>query len=103
MSVQKQDYADPKLQKFNNNNTAFKLDNKSIRASHFQLGDISQQPLDQYLTSYNASMQPKNTTSNNISENINFKNSKIINGDGSSSSNYTTENRAKLEKLKNYF
>ena len=70
-----------------------KINNALLRASHFQLGDKSQMPLDQYATTYSSTMIPRNINPTDKKENNNFKSSVIINGEGNN--NYLTETRAK--------
>jgi hypothetical protein len=90
-SINHQDFTNPTK---GNHRFGAKLDNALLRASHFSLGDKSQAPPDQYATTYSQTMIPvQNPNPYLKKENISFKSSVIINGDGPSP--YLTENRAK--------
>ncbi len=84
-TIQKQDYApwDPSTARVPVNN----------RKSNFSLGDKSQAPLNPYETTYNTNMNHKPLPQSRGKENINFKSSVNINGEGPV--DFTTESRAK--------
>ena len=86
-----QDYTNPNLQ--NAANSLHRLDPKYLRASHFSLGDKSQEPNNHYSTTYSLSMNPKDRLPVERPPNNNFKSSLVMNGDGTGS--YITESRAK--------
>ncbi len=88
-TIQKQDYAEPK----SFGSGLPKMDHSLIRASHFSLGDQSQTPLNPYETTYGSSMNPKQLPIKLPKENISFKSSININGEGPVE--FQTESRAK--------
>jgi hypothetical protein len=57
MSKNTQDYFDPKLK--NPNISINKLDNNTLRQTHFSVGYAHQAPLSQYQTSYDTNMYHK--------------------------------------------
>jgi hypothetical protein len=76
MSIQKQDYITPS----NSEQLQGNINNTLLRASHFSLGDKSQQMPDHYATTYSTTMVPKENLKNNKKENISFKSSLTITG-----------------------
>ncbi len=54
MSKNTQDYIDPKLK--NQNNNPNKLENNTLRQTHFTIGYPHQAPLSQYQTTYDTNM-----------------------------------------------
>lgn len=91
-SVAKQDFIDPKLDgKTLDKN---KFDNKQLRQSHFTLGDKSQNPLEQYATTYGNTMIPKQLDPKEYNQtNSNHVNSLNLKGEGPT--NYVSETKAK--------
>ena len=88
-TIHKQDFPNHKIDALEKN----KINNATLRASHFKLGDHSQLPLEQYATTYSSTMVPKETKQENKKENFSFKSSLVMNGDGTNS--YITESKAK--------
>jgi hypothetical protein len=90
MSINKQDFTHRNYQ----GTSEGKLDPQFLRASHFQLGDKSQNPTDQWATTYNSAMAPREVDKDRKKDNPSFKSSVVINpvgGDGI----YQTETRSK--------
>ncbi len=87
-SMQKNDFADHSKHLVSN-----KIDSKGLRVSHFQLGDKSQAPSDQYETTYGVTMVNRGTGKENSRMNKNWGSSVVINGDGKNA--YNTETQSK--------
>lgn len=92
-SLNRQDYASTNDNKNSKINFA-KLDPQFLRASHFQLGDKSQMPPDQWATTYGITMLPNATHNQNKKVDNTFKSSFNINPDGNQNS-FQTESRQK--------
>jgi hypothetical protein len=90
-SINHQDYKNPKLN--STSQPTQKLDSFFLRASHFSIGDKCQNPLEQYSTTYNTTMQPKKLGPVDKIENHNFKSNIILNETGNGS--YLTESNTK--------
>ncbi len=69
------------------------LDSKSLRVSHFTLGDKSQEPLDQYETTYGSTMKHQTRGKENTINNKNWTSNIMMNSDTKNS--YNTETRSK--------
>jgi hypothetical protein len=96
-SINRQDYTDAKNRnnsKSNLNPNLAKIDPQIVRTSHFQLGDKSQMPPDQWATTYGLTMQPNPINTQNRNINSSFKSSLCINPDGNQTS-FQTESRVK--------
>lgn len=93
VSINRQDFSNNKNDK-NNKYNFTKLDPQFLRASHFQLGDKSQNPPDQYATTYGSTMLPNQI--NNLDRKVNnsFNSSLGFNPDGNQN-NFQTESRQK--------
>jgi hypothetical protein len=88
ISMQQKDFID------HSNNLAKKpLDSKALRVSHFQLGDKSQAPLDQYETTYGNTMKHQTNGKENAVSNKNWVSNIIMNSETKNS--YNTETRSK--------
>jgi hypothetical protein len=103
ISINRQDYIDAKNRtnsnsgrsagnKFNPNFS--EIDPQFLRTSHFQLGDKSQMPPDQWATTYGQTMQPNPIKIDDRKSNNSFKSSICINPDGDQT-NFQTESRIK--------
>lgn len=91
-TINHQDYKNPKFSK--SVQPVGKLDSFFLRASHFAIGDKSQNPLEQYATTYNTAMNPKFAGKVDKIENHNFKSSIILSEDNPNA--YNTESSSKL-------
>jgi len=103
ISINRQDYMDakdrtnsnPLTGTANNFNSNFsKIDPQFLRVSHFELGDKSQMPPDQWATTYGQTMQPNPIKIDDRKLNNSFKSSLCINPDGNQT-NFQTESRVK--------
>lgn len=94
ISVQKHDFCDPC--KGNTSDDLYKINPRFLRASHFTLGDHSQEAVNQYGTTYSITMQPKDAIKTQASQVLStnpFRSSANIIGTDKNS--YLTESRAK--------
>jgi hypothetical protein len=90
LTINKQDYRNPGPK---DNSLKHDINNATLRASHFSIGDKCQSIPDHYATTYSTTMQAKDGIKNEKVDNANFKSSIAI--AGKDPVNYQTESRAK--------
>jgi hypothetical protein len=93
LTINTQDFTNSQDNKNSKGNFS-KLNPQFLRASHFQLGDKSQMPTDQWATTYGCTMIPNPINNQDKKLNNSFKSSLVINPDGNQYS-FHTESRVK--------
>jgi hypothetical protein len=93
ISKNTQDYINPRI--LNANASANKIDDSKLRQSHFGLDDPYQNPLKQYETTYDSTLQYNQKLAASSKNNISFGNKPNIKVIGNGPGHFQSENQAK--------